>query len=164
MRRWAQSGWKWELILVKPQHFYQRVLPFVYSIEPSHSLYEKACQRFHGNEMVRLIHGTSEAALSGVLSEVVGDVCFWLDGHWSGGDTFKCDRACPVLTESSAIGNALPRLGKVLVFIDDMRLFGDDGAEGSGYPTRQALVEWAAPVGCTWHIEHDIVIAVKNGV
>lgn len=65
---------------------------------------------------------------------------FYLDAHWSGGDTAfgrKEDNGCPVLRELGAIGN---RPYNDIIFVDDMRLMGKlewSGEDGTDWPRTQ---------------------------
>lgn len=91
-------------------------------------------------------------------------MCFWLDGHYSAGDTYSGERDTPILLELDAIGGALDRLGEVLVFVDDVRLFATQHHEiesetRDGYPKLSQLVNWADFNNLQWTIEHDIFIA-----
>ena len=47
----------------------------------------------------KIYHGTSQDHLEQILTEIEdgSSVNFWLDGHWSGGDTFKGDTDTPRL-------------------------------------------------------------------
>lgn len=48
---------------------------------------------------------------------------FWLDGHWAGGDTARCEVDVPLLMECSAIDLNL-KSKRAIVVVDDCRLFG----------------------------------------
>jgi hypothetical protein len=135
--------------------------PMVYSIEPEPTLYAQAAEKFRDRKNIRIIHGTSEEALPELVAGLTGDVNFWLDGHYSAGITFKGSSDTPIKLELAAVARALPRLGRVVVLIDDMRCFEPSAAEFSQYPTRGYLVNWAEEAGLNWQIEHDIFVA-KN--
>ena len=61
---------------------------------------------------------------------------FWLDGHYSAGDTARGEKDTPLYEELEQILRA-PDLGHVIV-IDDARCFGSDPA----YPTLPALTAY----------------------
>jgi hypothetical protein len=48
---------------------------------------------------------------------------FWLDGHWSSGDTAKGKKDCPLIEECNHIDNFY-KPSKGIILIDDYRLFG----------------------------------------
>lgn len=48
---------------------------------------------------------------------------FWLDGHWSSGDTGKGEKDCPLIEECISIDSTY-KSNKGIILIDDYRLFG----------------------------------------
>jgi len=138
-----------------------KVARMVYSIEPEPTLFSKAEQKFRNTSNVKIIPGLSEEVFPKLLPTLSGDVCFWLDGHFSGGVTFKGPQETPILDELNAIGQNMAKMGKVLVLVDDIRLFGSANPEFLAYPSIDSLVDWARKHNLHWHIEHDIFIA-KN--
>jgi hypothetical protein len=57
------------------------------------------------------------------------DKCiFWLDGHFSSGDTAQGEKDVPLIEECLLIDD-LYKADKGVLFIDDFRLFGTKGAE-----------------------------------
>ena len=133
----------------------------VFTIEPAAALAERARARFHGRENVTVLEGTSELMLEPILQDHQGDVSFWLDGHYSSGPTFKGSSDTPIIDELSVIERHLPRLGRTVILVDDIRCFrsGDEGMPS--YPTRSSLVAWADRLGFSWEIEQDIFIATR---
>ena len=92
----------------------------VHTIELSSELYDQ----YHV-ELERLpgVH-THQGDSAEVLPQVVGQLderptLFWLDGHWSGGETAGESSECPIMQELDCIQ---PRK-QDLILIDDARLF-----------------------------------------
>lgn len=135
----------------------------VVSLEPADALYAAARQRFANTPNVELINATSEAAFPTLLPKLEGGVCFWLDGHFSGGPTFKGPNDTPILDELATIAGHLARWPRVAVLVDDLRLFTGAVHAYGPYPPLAKLVEWAQANGLAWHIEHDIFVARKGG-
>jgi hypothetical protein len=105
----------------------------VYSIELSKELHAKAVARFARAANVELIQGDSGVELGRLAPRIKQPALFWLDGHYSAGNTAKGDKLTPIFEELSHLLGA-PDLGHVFV-IDDARLFGQDPA----YPTLAEL-------------------------
>lgn len=141
--------------------FLSRSARRVVTIEPEPQLFAAARERFRGSDRVEVVNGPSEEVLPRLVPSLEGNVCFWLDGHHSGKDTFLGETSCPILAELAAIGAQLPRWKGVVVLVDDVRLFG--APEEPGYPPLHALVDWARQHGLRWVIEHDIFVARKDG-
>lgn len=131
----------------------------VYSIEPADALYEAAVRRFRNRSNVKLLHGTSETVFPGLLKQLHGAVCFWLDGHASGGITFQGVSSTPVMNELKEIEASLPKFASIVVLVDDMRCFDPTIPAYADYPSRSKLAEWAERNAMLWHIEHDIFVA-----
>jgi hypothetical protein len=138
-----------------------KVAKVVYSIEPEPTLFSKAETRFRDTANVRIIRGLSEDVFPKLLPAISGDICFWLDGHYSAGITFKGPQETPINDELLVIGENITRMNKVVVMIDDMHCFNPGDPEFSAYPPVDGLVDWARKHNLSWHIEHDIFIA-KN--
>lgn len=130
----------------------------VISIEPAIELASRATDRFRDTPSVRIVCGTSEERMGPELQRIDGDTNFWLDGHYSGGPTFRGESECPVTSELRCIAEARPRLGRIRVLIDDARLFGCGAPRHPDYPTLDELVQWAHSQRLDWHVEHDIFV------
>ena len=131
--------------------------PQVYSIEPSKDLYDRAVQNFEGRN-VDLFNNCSENVLPDLLSKLNGDINFWLDGHYSGGVTFKGKKDCPVEDELLAINENISNFTKITILIDDVRCFLAKSPDYDGYPSIDYLVDWSRKNKFYWRIEHDIFI------
>ena len=138
-----------------------RVARRVVSLEPAADLFAAAQARFRTVPNVELLNAASEEAFPRLLPQLADAVCFWLDGHFSGGPTFKGPSDTPILAELAAIGENLHRWEAAVVLIDDLRLFTGGVHVYGPYPPLDDLVAWAAHNGLAWHIEHDIFVARK---
>lgn len=133
----------------------------VLSIEPDRALFIRARKELGRFQNITILNGCSENLLPKILPDIHGDVCFWLDGHFSNGTTFQGDKDSPIQEELSSIERHLPRFGNVAIFIDDVRMF-EETQRASGYISLDALVDWSRAQGLRWKIEHDIFIASRS--
>ena len=131
----------------------------VHSIEPEATLAANATRRFATMDTVTIYHGTSEERFGPIVASLSGPVAFWLEGYYSGGDTFEGSSHTPIAGELESIGKALDRLAEITVFVDDFRCFEPSETQFADYPTRDHLVGWAVGHGLRWTVEHDIFIA-----
>lgn len=165
LMRWGSTSSTWietgTYLGSTTEYLAQRVSRVI-SIEPQPALVVRARQRLRRYHNVEIVEGTSEDQLRPILMNIEGDVCFWLDGHYSAGSTYRGSQDTPVLDELAAISEALPRLGRVVVFIDDLRCFEPAAGELNGYPSRSELVTWADTHHFSWVVEHDIFVARRG--
>jgi hypothetical protein len=136
-----------------------RFSPRVITIEPSQFLFDGAVRRLGHLDNVELINGLSEEVFPYLLPSLNGDVSFWLDGHFSEGNTFRGPKETPIAEELREISKVRKQLGRVSVLIDDVRLFGRGDEINQGYPPLNFLVDWARDEGLDWEIVHDIFVA-----
>ncbi len=111
----------------------------VYSIELSEKFYQDAVKRFSGVNNVELRQGDSGKVMSEIVAKLDAPTLFWLDGHYSGGDTAQGDLNCPVWGELDAIFSAGMKQPFV-VLIDDARCFRHVGAVD--YPAVSDIETW----------------------
>lgn len=111
----------------------------VYSIELSEKFYQDAVKRFSGVGNVELRQGDSGKVMSEIVAKLDAPTLFWLDGHYSGGDTAQGDLNCPVWGELEAIFSAAMQQPFV-VLIDDARCFRHVGAVD--YPAVSDIEAW----------------------
>ena len=113
----------------------EAMTPFVervVSIELSRELFEASRRRFHGDPKVRLLHGDSGQQLGDVVRCLDQPALFWLDGHFSAGETARGGRETPIFDE---LAHILPSSLPHVIAIDDARCFGS----ARGYPTLDEL-------------------------
>ena len=92
------------------------------------------------------------------------NVCIYLDAHLcqdhlKNTKTFgNEDKATPVLNELEIITKYLANFEKIVVLIDDIRLF---QGKFQNYPNKNTLVNWCKENDFLWEIEQDIFICKK---
>lgn len=96
----------------------------IYSIELAEPLYQYCKKRFASNPNVHLVLGDSAYVLSMVLEKIDAPATFWLDGHYSWGETARGETNSPILKELEAIANHPIKNHTIL--IDDIRCCGTD--------------------------------------
>lgn len=94
----------------------------VFSIELQENYARNARKRFMNDRNVSIITGDSSEQLIPICQSIKSPAFFWLDGHWSGGDTAKGAKDCPLLEELQHIVHYCAP--KCIIAIDDVRLFG----------------------------------------
>ena len=105
----------------------------IYSIELSHELYENAREKFSKHKHILIVNGDSAEVLPEILIHVKEPCLFWLDGHYSGGNTAKGEKETPIMEELKQIC-ANPDKNHVIL-IDDAREFTGQ----NDYPTIESL-------------------------
>jgi hypothetical protein len=75
-----------------------------------------------------------------VVAKLDAPTLFWLDGHYSGGDTAKGELHAPVWPELKAIFSGMKQ--PFVVLIDDARCFCNVG--GEDYPAVSDIEAWVA--------------------
>lgn len=100
----------------------------LYSIELSKALYRAAQKRFENDSQVTLLLGDSGEILPDLVENLNRPCLFWLDGHFSGGDTVCGETETPIELELQAILDRASQdeqgVGRSVILIDDARDFG----------------------------------------
>lgn len=94
---------------------------YCYSIELSDKYFNYATERFKGNLKVKIIQGDSALMLWDVIKGINGRITFWLDGHYSKGDTALGVWCSPLIVELQQIQKHWS--SKHTIIIDDMRVW-----------------------------------------
>jgi hypothetical protein len=139
------------------------VFPTAVSIELSEELHAGAAEALRGVDNVRLLHGDSRAVLP-TLREPAVPTLYFLDGHWSGGETAGREAECPVLDELAAIAGGHP---DDCVVIDDARMFAaapPPPHDPDAWPTLTEVLDALRRADADRHVTllHDQVIAVPR--
>lgn len=112
----------------------------VFTTEPIPAIAGVAGVRFRGNPRVEVLEGPSGDLLAPLCRSVSDPVSFWLDGHASGGPTFRGPQVTPVRKELVTIGDNLGRWDRVSVMADDVRGFSSTTQTAKHNPPKSELV------------------------
>lgn len=91
----------------------------VYTIEKSDVMYDIAKENLKDISNVTMLKGDTREHLTQILDSN-DNIIFWLDAHWSGGDTYGEEDECPLVEELNIIFK-YPK--NYVILIDDARLF-----------------------------------------
>ena len=136
------------------------------SIEADKNLFETSSKILKNFKNVEILNGKSEDLLDKVISKNLNfkNVCIYLDAHLcqdhlKNTKTFGNENtATPILNELEIITKYLANFEKIVVLIDDIRLF---QGKFQNYPNKNTLVSWCKENNFLWEIEQDIFICKK---
>ena len=130
----------------------------IYSVELSKQLYQRASQRFRKNKNIMIVYGNSIEALPSILTNINQPTLFWLDAHYSGGNTAKAESETPIINELNLILNH--KSINHVILIDDARCF----IGKNDYPTINMLKNYILKIDNSWiiEIEMDIIRLYKK--
>ena len=113
-----------------------------YSIELSDHFYQQA--KKYESDKLHFIHGESFQVFQSLLPSLKQhNIFFWLDGHWSSGETARGSKDCPIIEELQVILQHTSQA--CLIAIDDVRLFGTHNAENWLDITEQTIMNVLKP-------------------
>ena len=136
------------------------------SIEADKNLFETSSKILKNFKNVEILNGKSEDLLDKVISKNLNfkNVCIYLDAHLcqdhlKNTKTFGNENtATPILNELEIVSKYVASFKKIVVLIDDIRLF---QGKFQNYPDKNTLVNWCEENDFLWEIEQDIFICKK---
>ena len=136
------------------------------SIEADKNLFETSNRILKKFKNVEILNGKSEDLLDKVISKNLNfkNVCIYLDAHLcqdhlKNTKTFGNENtATPILNELEIVSKYVSSFEKIVVLIDDIRLF---QGKFQNYPNKNTLVNWCKENDFLWEIEQDIFICKK---
>lgn len=108
----------------------------IYSIELSEMYSKRARAYFQWRKKVKIIQGDSGDIIGELIRKIKQPALFWLDGHYSAGDTAKGEKSTPVLKELKHILSAKDL--RHVILVDDARAFG----KAEDYPSLEELQDF----------------------
>jgi len=156
---WVETG----TLVGETAEYLSKISKFVYTIEPSEKYFEISKKKLGKYKNISIYNNSSEQIFEKILLEVQNNqnVCLWLDGHWSGGDTFKGLEDTPIKYELDTIEKHLSKFSNLNILIDDFRLFDLDNNIES-YPPKEYLINFAKKNDLKWDVSRDIFILIKK--
>ena len=136
------------------------------SIEADKNLFETSNKILKNFKNVEILNGKSEDLLDKVISKNLNfqNVCIYLDAHLcqdhlKNTKTFgNKNTATPILNELKVVSKYVSSFEKIVVLIDDIRLF---KGKFQNYPDKNTLVNWCKENNFLWEIEQDIFICKR---
>ena len=126
----------------------------LYTIEFSEQYYYNTKNKYNGNK-INFILGDSSVVFEKLLPNITDKCIFFLDGHWSGGDTGRSNKDCPLEEEITHINNLYQNDG--IIIIDDFRLFGSDlGEDWSKINKDKLLNILIKRINKVYHLDSEI--------
>lgn len=125
----------------------------IYSIELDPALYVRAARKFARQKNAVIMQGDSANVLPQILTNLAEPCLFWLDAHYSGGNTARGEVDTPIVQELSAI--LTHPITEHVILIDDAREFGVQ----RDYPSLLQIRELVSRLrsGASVEVRHDIL-------
>ncbi len=127
----------------------------IFTIEKSDIMFEIAKETLKDTNNITLLKGDTREHLDSIIANNE-NILFWLDAHWSGGDTYGEEDECPLIEELDII---FKYQKNYVILIDDARLFLAPPPYPHNYNNWQSLTDIMKVIPESWElIEFEDVI------
>jgi hypothetical protein len=127
----------------------------IFTIEKSDIMFEIAKENLKDTNNITLLKGDTREHLDSIITNNE-NILFWLDAHWSGGDTYGEEDECPLIEELDII---FKYQKNYVILIDDARLFLAPPPYPHNYNNWQSLTDIMKVIPESWElIEFEDVI------
>jgi len=124
----------------------------LYTVEYSEKYYNNTKHKYNGNK-ITFILGDSSIVFEPLLPTIHEPTIFFLDGHWSSGDTGKSAKDCPLIEEVTHIQNLFTP--NAILIIDDCRMFGTKQNEDWSEINESSILNILKPYIQTFYYLHS---------
>lgn len=97
-----------------------QVFEQVSTIEYSEEIYKQVTKKYSDIKNINFLYGDTRDKLKDIVCRLNTPGLFWLDAHWSGGETYGKRDECPIIEELRIINCSKH---ENFILIDDARLF-----------------------------------------
>jgi hypothetical protein len=127
----------------------------IFTIEKSDIMFEIAKENLKDTNNITLLKGDTREHLDSIIANNE-NILFWLDAHWSGGDTYGEEDECPLIEELDII---FKYNKNYVILIDDARLFLAPPPYPHNFNNWQSLTDIMKAIPESWElIEFEDVI------
>ncbi len=99
----------------------------IYSIELKEEFFKNAIREFSSKKHITLVQGDSGVELPKIIATLNDKALFWLDAHWSMGDTARGDQDSALYKELPAVLSIPEGRGNVILIDDTYSMKDGDG-------------------------------------
>jgi hypothetical protein len=123
----------------------------LFTIEFSEFYYNNTKKKYLGDK-IDFINGDSSIVFSSLLPTIREKCIFFLDGHYSSGNTGQSTKDCPLNEEITHINNHF--VNEAIIIIDDFRLFGTSDYEDWSSINKDDILEiLSSRINCVYHLD-----------
>jgi hypothetical protein len=120
----------------------------IFTIEKSDIMFEIAKENLKDTNNITLLKGDTREHLDSIIANNE-NILFWLDAHWSGGDTYGEEDECPLIEELDII---FKYQKNYVILIDDARLFLAPPPYPHNYNNWQSLTDIMKVIPESWEL------------